>query len=203
MTVVINGTTGISGADGTAATPAIQGNDPNTGMFFPSVDTIAVATNGTERIRVHSSGGISVGNTTDPGSTNLSVTGSTRSSTYLDVSGGNTATINGSLPALNKAASALTDGATITIDMVNGPNFSVTLAGNRVLANPTNQVVGSSGFIVVSQDATGSRTLSYGTAWKWIGGQTPLLTTTASTRDVILYTVLANNDILASIARTV
>ena len=34
MPVIINGSTGISGTDGSAATPAVQGTDTNTGMFF-------------------------------------------------------------------------------------------------------------------------------------------------------------------------
>jgi hypothetical protein len=49
-------------------------------------------------MRIHASGGVSIGNTTDPGTTNLSVTGSVRSNTYLDASGGNTALINGITP---------------------------------------------------------------------------------------------------------
>jgi len=112
-------------------------------------------------------------------------------------------TVNGSSIAINKAAFALTDAATIAVDMANGPNFSVTLAGNRTLGTPTNQVVGMSGFIMVTQDATGSRTLSYAADWKWFGGQTPVLTTTANARDVILYTVLSSGNIMASIARAV
>jgi hypothetical protein len=44
-------------AAGTAAAPAIcAGNDVNTGVFAPAADTWAVATNGSERIRVSSSG---------------------------------------------------------------------------------------------------------------------------------------------------
>ena len=34
MTVTINGTTGIAGVDGSAATPAVQGVDTNTGVFY-------------------------------------------------------------------------------------------------------------------------------------------------------------------------
>jgi len=42
MSVVIDGTTGISGVSGSASTPALQGDDTtNTGMFFPAVDTVA------------------------------------------------------------------------------------------------------------------------------------------------------------------
>ena len=34
MTVTINGATGIAGVNGTAATPAVQGADTNTGVFY-------------------------------------------------------------------------------------------------------------------------------------------------------------------------
>ncbi len=61
MPVTINGTTGVSGADGSAATPAIQGGDTNTGVFFPAADTVAVATGGSERVRVDSSGNVGIG----------------------------------------------------------------------------------------------------------------------------------------------
>jgi len=55
MPVIINGTTGISGVDGSAATPAIEGGDANTGMFFPAADTIAFAEGGVEALRINSS----------------------------------------------------------------------------------------------------------------------------------------------------
>jgi hypothetical protein len=63
MTVTINGTTGIAGVDGSAGTPAVQGGDTNTGMFFPAADTACVATGGVERMRVDSSGNFLVGTT--------------------------------------------------------------------------------------------------------------------------------------------
>ena len=56
---------------------------------------------------------------------------------------------------------ALTDGATITIDMADSNNFSVTLAGNRTFANPSNDTAGQSGSIFITQDGTGSRTASW------------------------------------------
>ena len=61
MTVTINGTTGIAGTNGSAGTPAVQGEDTNTGIFFPAADTVAVATAGTERLRVDSSGNAGLG----------------------------------------------------------------------------------------------------------------------------------------------
>lgn len=56
MTIIIDGTNGISGVDGTAANPAVEGTDANTGLFYPAADTVALATNGSERMRVDSSG---------------------------------------------------------------------------------------------------------------------------------------------------
>lgn len=85
--------------------------------------------------------------------------------------------------------SALTDGATITPDFSLANNYSVTLGGNRTLANPTNLTAGQSGAIVITQDGTGSRTLAYGGYWKFPGGTAPTLTTTASAVDVLVYYV--------------
>ena len=85
---------------------------------------------------------------------------------------------------------ALTDGATIAVDLSLGNNFSVTLGGARTLGDPTNATAGQSGVIVVTQDGTGSRTLAYaGTKYKFAGGSAPTLTTTAGAVDVLAYYV--------------
>ena len=84
---------------------------------------------------------------------------------------------------------ALSDGATITIDMADSNNFSVTLAGNRTFANPSNDTAGQCGSIFITQDGTGSRTASWGTDWDFAGGTAPTLTTTAGAVDRIDYVI--------------
>ena len=93
------------------------------------------------------------------------------------------------------AISALTDGATITPDFALANNFSVTLAGNRTLANPTNLTAGQSGSIFIVQDGTGSRTLAYGSFWDFTTGTAPVLTTTAAGVDRIDYIVRTTTSI--------
>jgi len=92
---------------------------------------------------------------------------------------------------------ALTDGATITPDLAASNNFSVTLAGNRTLANPINIVAGQSGSVFITQDGTGSRTLAFGSYWDFAGGTAPTLSTAASSVDRIDYVVRSATSIHA------
>ena len=87
------------------------------------------------------------------------------------------------------ASVALTDATTISADGDLGWNFHVTLGGNRTLGAPTNFKPGQSGRIRIVQDSTGSRTLSFNSAWKFAGGTDPTLSTTANAVDVLTYYV--------------
>ena len=60
MALNINGTTGISGVDGSATAPALKGVDSNTGVSF-GTDIVNLVTGGTTRATVHSSGRVSIG----------------------------------------------------------------------------------------------------------------------------------------------
>ena len=92
---------------------------------------------------------------------------------------------------------ALTDAASITTNLALGNNYSVTLAGNRTLANPSNITAGQSGSIFITQDGTGSRTLAYGSYFKFVGGTAPVLSTTASAIDRLDYVVKSSTAIQA------
>ena len=78
MALNINGTTGISGVDGSVSAPAVTGTDSNTGITFPSADTIKFSTGGVERISITNSGisgtGISSGGLTEADSWRVSTT---------------------------------------------------------------------------------------------------------------------------------
>jgi hypothetical protein len=89
------------------------------------------------------------------------------------------------LEIYKRAASALTDGATITPDYNNSSLFTVTLGGNRTMAAISNIVQGANVRFVLTQDGTGSRTVTWNTAYQWAGGTAPTLTTTAAHYDVI------------------
>ena len=89
--------------------------------------------------------------------------------------------------AQSGSITALTDASTIVVNLALNNHFSVTLAGNRTLANPTNIVAGTSGSFFITQDGTGSRTLSYGSYYDFASGTAPTLTTTASKIDRIDY----------------
>ena len=56
MSLNINGTTGISGVDGSVSAPAVTGTDSNTGITFPAADTIKFSTGGVERMQITNSG---------------------------------------------------------------------------------------------------------------------------------------------------
>ena len=64
MTIIIDGTNGISGVDGSAGTPAYVGNDSDTGLWYPAANTVALSTSGSERLRITSAGDVGIGTTT-------------------------------------------------------------------------------------------------------------------------------------------
>jgi hypothetical protein len=73
MTITLNGTTGITDVNGTAAAPAITGTDTDSGMYF-GTNIVALATNGTNAVYVDASQNVGIGSTTI-GSTGVSLAG--------------------------------------------------------------------------------------------------------------------------------
>ena len=139
------------------------------------------------------------GSTADANETTISITDPTadRTITVPDASGtiGLLGLAQTFTAAQRGSITTLTDGATITPDFAASNHFTVTLGGNRTLANPTNLTAGQSGVIFVLQDGTGSRTLSYGSSWDFAGGNAPTLSTAASSVDLLAYVVRTTTSI--------
>lgn len=68
---------------------------------------------------------------------------------------------------------ALTDEASIAFDWDAGLCRTVTLGGNRTLANPTNGQPGTWRTVLITQDGVGGRTLSFGNQYRFTQGVAP------------------------------
>ena len=88
---------------------------------------------------------------------------------------------------LNYSESTLTDQATVTWDASTQDVCKLTLGGNRTMAAPTNNTTGQFISILVIQDGTGSRTLTWNAVFEFASDTAPTLTTTASLGDVFVF----------------
>ena len=88
---------------------------------------------------------------------------------------------------LNYSETALTDQATITWDASTQDVAKVTLAGNRTLGAASNATTGQFISLLVIQDGTGSRTLTWNAAYEFASDTAPTLTTTANLGDVFVF----------------
>jgi len=88
---------------------------------------------------------------------------------------------------LNYTESTLTDGSTVSWDVSTEDVAKVTLAGNRTLAAPTNATTGQFISLLIIQDGTGSRTLTWNAIFEFASDTAPTLTTTADLGDVFVF----------------
>ena len=88
---------------------------------------------------------------------------------------------------LNYTETTLTDQATITWDASTEDVAKVTLGGNRTLAAPSNGTTGQFISILVIQDGTGSRTITWNAVYEFASDTAPTLTTTADLGDVFVF----------------
>ena len=124
-------------------------------------------------------------------------------STYQPLSGMTSYAALGTAQSFTKAQRgtpvALTDAATVAVDLSLSNHFTLTLGGNRTLGAPTNQTAGQSGVIVITNG--GANTLAFASVWKFPGGTAP--TVTASAVDVLAYYVESSTRITARIVSDV
>ena len=78
----------------------------------------------------------------------------------------------------------------VTIDASTGSVFDLTLTGNMTgltISNPPASGLASTITVILRQDATGSRTATFSSTYKWAGASAPTLSTAASSVDIISF----------------
>ena len=88
--------------------------------------------------------------------------------------------------AVNPEAT-LTDASTVTWNSLTSPVAKVTLGGNRTIAAATGAVAGTFASLLVIQDGTGSRTVTWNAAYEFAADTAPTLTTTANLGDLFVF----------------
>jgi len=88
---------------------------------------------------------------------------------------------------LNYSETTLTDGATISWDASTEDVAKVTLGGNRTLGSASSGTTGQFISLLIIQDGTGSRTLTWNAAYEFASDTAPTLTTTANLGDVFVF----------------
>ena len=99
--------------------------------------------------------------------------------------------------ASNCEITALTSSTSITLDMNDADNFSLTLDHDTTFVDPSNLTAGQSGCIVITQGSTGGTASVYGTKWHFEGGTAPTLSTATGEVDTLVYYVASTDSIQA------
>ena len=110
--------------------------------------------------------------------------GSAITSLTLDMSNAGAAIFSA---AAYNAEATLTDASTISWNAITQPVAKVTLGGNRTLGAASGGVAGAFISLLIIQDGTGSRTVSFNAAYEFAEDTAPTLTTTASKGDLFVF----------------
>jgi hypothetical protein len=97
------------------------------------------------------------------------------------------------------AETTTTFGSTTTFDLSTFINTVVTLTGNITTMNLANVTAGKAGTITFIQDGTGSRTAVWNSVFKFAGGLTPALSTSAGAVDILSYSCRSATFCVASL----
>ena len=110
--------------------------------------------------------------------------GSAVTSLTLDMSNAGAAIFSA---AAYNAEATLTDASTISWNAITQPVAKVTLGGNRTLGAASGGVAGAFISLLIIQDGTGSRTVSFNAAYEFAADTAPTLTTTANLGDLFVF----------------
>jgi hypothetical protein len=88
---------------------------------------------------------------------------------------------------LNYSETTLTDGSTVSWNASTEDVAKVTLGGNRTLGSASSGTTGQFISLLIIQDGTGSRTLTWNAAYEFASDTAPTLTTTAAKGDLFVF----------------
>ncbi len=116
----------------------------------------------------------------------LATLGTTAASKVFTADANNLTKVSG---AVLNIEDELTDGATVAWDVIASPVAKLTMAGNRTLSAPSGTTPAAGQFIslLIIQDGTGSRVLSWNAVYEFTADTAPTLTTTASKGDLFVF----------------
>lgn len=114
-------------------------------------------------------------------STDVTALGEIASGDTVDIPSGSTLT-NPTVTNYVETLFSANTGTALTVDLANGTVQDLTLTGNATITMPT-AVAGKSFILMLRQDATGSRSVTWSTV-AWPGGTAPTITGTASKMDM-------------------
>ena len=129
MSIVLDGSNGIQIPAGSVSNPPIRSSDADTGIFFPSSNTVAIAIDGSQKVLVNANGQVDFAGpftATTVNATNLNVSGT---STFS-----NDVTLN-SQSDLRFADSDSSNYIALQAPATISTNFTLTLPTNDGVAN--------------------------------------------------------------------
>ena len=167
MAITLDGTTGISSVDGSAASPSVRGSDSNSGILY-SADAIKFSTGGTERFAIDSSGNL------QSGASSLSINGSSLGAIILKAPDGGNRYFFGEMGNSASAELSLYNSSDsqkckISADSSQNTFFN---ADNNVFINSTS-ISGSAGRVYTNRGSSDSTTLEVN---QNAGGSTEMIT---------------------------
>ena len=169
-----------------------------------TTSTAATITTGTIPTLTSSTGTIGTFNSTTGtiGNFTTTLTGDVTISTGSATVGTRVAVLNTAQQytrAHNFAATALTiTSGTVPWNLAENQVATLTVTTNATMNTPTNPQAGSTYVMIVTQGTGGSNTLSFSTAYKFVGGSAPVLSTGSAQVDVLSF--VSNGTVLYGVA---
>ena len=172
-----------AGADSTLVSLVSADTLTNKTLTSPKInENVAVTSTATELNKLD---GATV-TTAEINLSDLATLGTTAASKVFTADANNLTKVSG---AVLNIEDTLTDGSTIAWNVINSPVAKVTLGGNRTFAAPSGTTPASGQFVslLLIQDGTGGRTITWNAVYEFAADTAPTLTATANLGDIFTF----------------